>query len=265
MQPLPIILADIGDILSALVPVVVFIIWVIGQIANRAQPPAKPVRGPERRPADLVDVDDDEDDFVAAPGRPAPQANAGGKKTVFDEIEQFLARARQQAQQAGAPQQPRPAQPINIPGRPNVTVQTVVTRTSAGEPVMAEVVEPRRTFAGDVATPPGQLAGRQQVASHVSDYMSTADINAQVERLGDSVEIADDMMEAHLKQVFDHRVGTLAQDTTQPTPAPAGVDAPRKSARRAAPIGVAALFADSRNIRQAIIANEILQRPADRW
>jgi hypothetical protein len=269
MQEFPLIIAaGIGDVLSALVPVVVFIIWVIGQIANRTQAPAKPVRGPERRPADLVGDEDDEDEFIAAPRPAAPQANAGGKKNVFDEIEQFLARARQQAQQAqqgNNPQQPRPAQPANVPPRPAMTVQTVVVRPSMSEPVMAEVIEPRRSLSGDVATQSGQLAGRHQVSTHVSDYLSTAEMNAQVDRLGDAVEIADDVMEAHLKQVFDHRVGTLSQDSAQTTPVAVGIDSQKKPVRRAAPIGVAALLANTGSIRQAILANEILQRPSDRW
>jgi hypothetical protein len=266
MQELPLIIAaGIGDVLSALVPVVVFIIWVIGQIANRTQAPAKPVRGPERRPADLVGDEEDDDEFVAAPRPAAPQANAGGKKNVFDEIEQFLARARQQAQQANNPQQPRPGQPANVPPRPAVTVQTISARPMSSEPVMAEVIEPRRNLAGAATTQSGQLAGRHQVATHVSDYLSTADMNAQVDRLGDAVEIADDVMEAHLKQVFDHRVGTLSQDSAQPATAPAGIDSQKKAIRRAAPVGVAAMLANTGSIRQAIIANEILQRPSDRW
>jgi hypothetical protein len=260
MPQLPVLLADLGDVIGALVPVVFFIIWVIGQIAGRKQEPAKPVRGPERRPA--ADLFDDDDDVIVA--APAPQANVGGKKTVFDEIEQFLARARQQAQQGqqgNAPQPPRPAAPP-LAGRPSVTVQTVVVRPQAAEPVVAEVIEPRRTILAEAAPGPGQLAGRQQVAAHVTQYLDTADMRAQVDRLGDAVEVADDVMEEHLKQVFDHRVGTLATDAAQSAPARPGAGRKRAAA---APVDFAAMLANTGNLRQAIVLNEILQRPADRW
>jgi hypothetical protein len=236
----------IGDLLSALVPVVVFIIWVIGQIANRqAAAPPKPVRRADQRPAGDWDMDDDDDDVIVA-----QPANAGGpKKTVFDEIEQFLARARQQAQQVQQDQQPG-----GLLNRP------AVARPVIAEPVMAEMVVPRGGLASDVTAGGSNLGTRDRVGASINRTTDTSDVTANVEGLGDSVEIADDVMEAHLREVFDRRLGSLQQDTM------AASSASKKTGKAVpAPVGFAAMFANSGSVRQAIVLNEILQRPADRW
>ncbi len=249
------ILADVGEVISALVPVVIFVIWVIGQISNRAKEvPAKPVRRPERRPErraadDWANREDEDDDVVMA--QPAGGDKAGGDKgTVFNEIEQFLARARQQTQQA-AGQRPLVAKPL------------------AAEPVVAELAGPRRGLGGAMPSSPGSLSSRKQVASHVKTYLDTSDIDAQVELLGDSVEIADDVMEAHLKEVFDHRIGTLQQSAADTQASRHAASNARKRATgesvMAPPVDFAALLANAGDLRKAIVLNEILQRPVERW
>jgi hypothetical protein len=242
-----ILAAGIGDLLSALVPVVVFIIWVIGQIANRqAAAPPKPVRRADQKPAGDWNMDDEDDDVVVA-----QPANAGPKKTVFDEIEQFLARARQQAQQAQQGQQP---------GTPQY--RPPIAKPVVAEPVMAELAAPRG-LVSDGTVGGSNLGTRDRVGASISRTTDTSDITANVDRLGDSVEVADDVMEAHLKEVFDHRLGSLQQVATA---APAAQPATKKAGKAApAPVGFAALFANSGNVRQAIVLNEILQRPSDRW
>jgi hypothetical protein len=242
-----ILAAGIGDLLSALVPVVVFIIWVIGQIANRqAAAPPKPVRRADQRPAGEWNMDDDDDEVVVAqPG------NAGPKKTVFDEIEQFLARARQQAQQAQQGQQPGAPQ-----HRP-------LAKPMMAEPVMAEIVAPRGGLASAPAQGGRNLGTQDRVVANLNRTTDTSDITANIDRLGDSVEIADDVMEAHLKEVFDHRLGSLQKDAIANS---AGQSAAKKTGKAVpAPVGFAALFANTGSVRQAIVLNEILQRPADRW
>jgi hypothetical protein len=78
------------------------------------------------------------------------------------------------------------------------------------------------------------------------------------------VEIADDVMEAHLKEVFDHRLGSLQQlDKIAATASAAKKAAADKAIP--APIGFAAMLANSRSLREAIVLNEILKRPDDRW
>lgn len=250
--------AGIGDLLSALVPVVVFIIWVIGQIANRTKvEPPKPVRRAEPRPAGNWGLDDDDDVIVAQPANARPAnagpanaglPNAGPKKTVFDEIEQFLARARQaaqQAQQGGPP--PRPA-----------------ARPVAAEPVVAELAQPRRPLATEPALGSGRLGTQERVVAEVVRTTDTSDVTANLDRLGDAVEVADDAMEAHLKEVFDHRLGSLQQVATA-APAASATKEKRAARKVPAPVGFAAMLANTGDVRNAIVMSEILQRPTDRW
>lgn len=258
-QHFAILAAGIGDLLSALVPVVIFIIWVIGQIANRTRAePAKPVRRAEQRPAGDWNLDDDDDVIVAQPAnvRPANAGpanagpNAGPKKTVFDEIEQFLARARQAAQQAQGQQGGAPPRPAAGP--------------VAAEPVVAELAEPRRTLAGGPVLSAGRLGTQERVAAEVARTTDTSDVTANIDRLGDAVEVADDVMEAHLKEVFDHRLGSL-QAAASPSVASAAPKTRKAAKALPAPIGFAAMLANTGNVRNAIVMSEILQRPTDRW
>ncbi|MEX2187218.1 MAG: hypothetical protein WD875_10505 [Pirellulales bacterium] len=246
---LPILAApNFGDLLSALVPVVIFVIWVVGQIANRAKPPAaKPIRRPQRRADADADWANNADDDVVV----AQAAGDGEKKTVFDEIEQFLARARQQTQQGKTPQRPVAAKPI------------------VAEPVVAQLATPRRGLSGEMSSTSGNLSARTQVATQVKEYLDTSDIDAHVELLGDAVEIADDVMEAHLKEVFDHRIGTLQQMAAE---TPATRRAASNAQKRAAgqrvtvpPVDFAAMLANAGSLRKAIVLTEILQRPSERW
>jgi hypothetical protein len=210
------LLADFGDIVSALIPVVVFIIWVIGQIANRgkaAQPPQRPLR-PMPKPA------------------AADAAAPDGQTSVYDEIETFLARARQQIQPPASPKQP----------------------------VEAIVVPEKRTVKTAARKP--QNGGRQSVDDYVRQHMSTVAMDRHVDELGDAVEVADDRMEAHMQEKFQHRLGAL--DRTSQTPE-AIAAAASSTAVTEKSIDFAALLADGDDVKRAIVVNEILQRPAARW
>jgi hypothetical protein len=72
-------------------------------------------------------------------------------------------------------------------------------------------------------------------------------------------------LESHLKQTFAHQVGTLA-----PAPADSLAAQNRAAAAAAAATGskqtlpIAALLSGG-NLRNAVILNEIFQRPEDRW
>jgi hypothetical protein len=109
--------------------------------------------------------------------------------------------------------------------------------------------------------------GRQSVSEHVREHLNVSATVRRLDRLGDNVEAADDDMDAHLKSVFDHRVGSLPskQRSIGPAPSPndstSALDAPAAPA----PIDFAALLGDGQNVRKAIVMSEILQRPEQRW
>lgn len=80
----------------------------------------------------------------------------------------------------------------------------------------------------------------------------------QPSRLGQEVALADDRMDARLHKAFDHNVGQLSsrQETTDALPA--------ASARSLADDVRQALRSQT-SVRNAVVLNEILQRPEHRW
>ena len=79
-----------------------------------------------------------------------------------------------------------------------------------------------------------------------------------------------DVMEGHLHDVFDHQLGTLggtpgeSAEAAQADEAEA-LDDRISSVPVAAAAGLAAILADATSLRQAILLNEIFQRPEHRW
>lgn len=162
-----------------------------------------------------------------------PQRPAGG---LEDEIGEFLRRATQgragqPAQQAPAPRRPAP--------RP------------AERPMEAQVVEPRR----------GPVGGR--VADMVSKDLDTSEIKKRTQQLGTGTKQAVQAVQQHLRQKFDHKVSSLAAES--PTATTAQPKTPGEELPATAAAGFAAMLTDISNVRQAIVLNEILQRPEHRW
>ena len=85
------------------------------------------------------------------------------------------------------------------------------------------------------------ICGTEQIAEHTR-------------HLGEEVDLADDKLEAHLHEVFDHQLGRLKKSTieagAQGRQAAVEVTAGQRSRRRT-----------PQSIRDAIIMSEILRRP----
>ncbi|QEG37563.1 hypothetical protein [Bythopirellula goksoeyrii] len=92
---------------------------------------------------------------------------------------------------------------------------------------------------------------QESVRDHVSKHLNTADIAQQVAKLGDDVEYADERLEQHLHERFDHKVGSLER-RVQP------VEEILKDSRAQ---DIAQMLRSPAGMRQAIIASEILRRP----
>jgi len=171
---------------------------------------------------------------------------------VRAEIDKFLrdvarrgaAGRPQQARPAGPPQPPVPAWRPSTPAPPRLQEEPVHV-----EPVELEVLPEDTSVAEHV---------RQQAFRTLSPDVGTG------------LSESDKAIKEHMHGTFDHRLGALgetpgesgqaaqAQETETPedriTPFPA-----------VAAAGLAALFADAQTVRQAILINEILQRPEHRW
>lgn len=168
---LPIAAADWGDIIRLLVIFGIVGFSVISKIINGAAA----IKGP-RPPAG------GQPQLQPRPGQQPmgqPQAR-GGRPNVDDEIEEFLRQARGRGE-ANPPQPPEPPQPVrraSLPQQPNVHVR------------------------------PGEGFG-ENVTSHVREHLHTDSILERDAHLAEVVEEADERIEAHLEDVFDHEVGRL--------------------------------------------------------
>jgi hypothetical protein len=116
------------------------------------------------------------------------------------------------------------------------------------EPADAEIV---------LAEPVDQ---RGSVAEHVAEHLDTSDISRHVSSLGADVGQADDRLEARIHEKFDRDLSKL-DDRFEES---AGADQQSKTEESMA-AEIAQLFRTPQSVRQAIVLNEILQRPEDRW
>jgi len=221
-----------GDIFEVLIPIVVFLLVMVGKLISAIRTPQQP--GGPVRPS------------VPPPRQPqsAPQgqAQASRPKSVKEEIDEFLRRAAQRKQEQMPSDVPvRRLQPARSPmaGRAEAIEAVVVERPVGGE-----------------------------VNEHVKKFLDERQFSERAAKMGGDVAAADTKIEQHLKQVFGHGISKLAnqggETATAPEPeiTPYQTDMPALSA---AGTGVAAMLNNVDDLRQAIVLNEILQRPVDRW
>jgi hypothetical protein len=232
-----------GDVIEFLVIIVIVVITVIGQLAAKMRQPRPPI-GPQ----------------PPAGPRP-PQQRPQTPKSVKEEIEQFIRRATQQAEtsgksprQAAPPRQLAPARQVAQPRKVAPLPSSAPAKSQ--QPIKAQVVRER------------PVGG--QVSEHVRKYLDEKEFAQRASSLGGEVAQADDKIEQHLRNVFEHKISHLAgrsgETAIAPAPLPTGFfqdEVPAVSA--AAGVGLAALLNNIDNLRQAIVLNEILQRPIDRW
>ena len=232
--PLPLAAIDFDVIFRILIPFVVFVIIMIGKLMSAMRVPQRPP-GQVRPP-------------VPPPQQPGqgqqPQAQAARPKSVKEEIDEFLRRAAQNKQGPATPADP--TRRISQPSTP------LAQRVG---PVEAEVVRER---------PVGGA-----VSAHVKKYLDEKEFDQRASKLGGDVAAADTKIEQHLQRVFGHGISKLAatpgETASPPTPQSAGIFQDEPAALPAAGAGLAALLNNIDNLRQAIVLNEILQRPSDRW
>jgi hypothetical protein len=273
--------ADIGGIVGSLVFLATLVLWVINQIAEgkkqfgrpAGQRPAGP-GGPAPRPA-------------AQPGAKPPAA-APGAGGLRSEVEDFLRRAAGQQQAVGqAGQANRPAaqrKPQSAPGdRIEVLVddqgRTIERRrpadlTRPAQPRMPSASSgPRPASArSETPTPPRRTVAtqrepatkRESVADHVRSHIDsgTRALGQQASQLGQRIVQEDAQFDVQLKAKFDHEVGRLTSKervTDTPSSSPVNTDASSPAAL------LAAALASPVGVRQAVLMNEVLRRPSERW
>jgi len=212
--------------IEELIPIIIFIIIAVLSVLGQILGKAEK---PKRPPGG------------ARPARRPPGQPVAGKPAadqLTDEIDDFLRQAARQAQK------PRPKGARRAPA----PVKAQVVR-----PVEAQVVHEAPLGAG--------------IRQHVKERLEGGRLARQTAKLGSEVSHADKEVEQRLHQVFDHEVSHLSGrqgETARATQAEQPEDHLEELPVTAA-AGLAAMFSDTRNIRQAIIINEVLTRPQHRW
>ncbi|MCE5269091.1 MAG: hypothetical protein LLG00_14545 [Planctomycetaceae bacterium] len=188
---------------------------------------------------------------------PPPQRPARPVPTdVSDEIDEFLRRAAQR-RSARPPATPGDAARSTSPRPPAREASSVSTRSSPAEPIRAEAATLDRPVGG-------------QVTEHVRKYLDDEYFDRRANQLGEDVARADQQVDQHLHQVFDHSVSHLAAVTGESAIAPEaseplGDAQPSPEALASFTDGVLGVFSDPDSIRQAIVLNEVIRRPEERW
>lgn len=197
---------------------------------------------------------------------------------VIPAIGQLIAKMREQKKpEAGAPGPiRRPARhPAGQPAEQAVddeigdflrkaTNRLGQKRQEAPRPVAAQVVG-EQVFEAEVAAEEKPLGG--QLRQHVGDYLDAGKFQQRAGELGYEVGQADENLDEHLHDVFDHKLGRLAGkpgESATPTGL-AEAKPPQTKMSPTAAAGFAALLSDAGSIRRAIVISEILQRPEQRW
>jgi hypothetical protein len=96
------------------------------------------------------------------------------------------------------------------------------------------------------------------IAAHVASHLSNREFEQRASHLGERVGLADDDLAAHLQQVFDHHVGSIG------TPGTARMTGEETNAANMS-LEILATFRDPTMLRRAIILNEVLTPPTQRW
>ena len=261
---LPLLLAlDLHEVISILVGATLLVSWVLRQIGDAKKKMAVPGGAAQAQRPQL--------------GRP-PEAVPGGAAgdPLRAQVDEFLRRV----QQARDPGQAGPAparaggarddiqillEEANVPdrrapvdrSRPVVKSGTL-PRTGKSPVVPRQPPRERKPRPPQRAIEPRQQTVAEQVARRVG--AATQQMQDEVSNLGERVKKADADFDAQLHHKFDHELGglaarhasrVLAQDSVLSAPSPA--------------TQIAALLASADGIRQAILLNEVLRRPEERW
>jgi hypothetical protein len=250
-----VLLADIGEVIGAVVTLIALFFWIIQKIAeaNKAMKP-KPARQAQR-----PQVEGGGQGGAAAAGQQADPLRA--------QVEEFLRRANQ-----GKDADPGAA-PARRAGQASRDVEVLVDDVQL-QPERRKVGAPLQSMTPQLAAqPPGSMArdktrgrsgtrGRKrQSLVELADERAAARSKSmadKVSHLGQRIVSEDQQFDVQLRAKFDHTVGTLAETSV--------ASSELTPAERDTPAGqIAAMLANPDGVRQAIVLNEILRRPIDRW
>ena len=225
----------IGDLIGLIIWIIIIVVSVVSKISKAAGGGAKQQEPQANRP----------------PPQIRPQARAGGNKGIESEIEEFLRQARgEKARQTPVQASPPPRQANPAARAKPQPPRQFRPRVIEAQPVDRDIV-------------PGEGFGRS-VSEHVRDHIGKDSISTRDAHLGESIESADERIEQHLEDVFDHDVGHLDHAVKVDTSIAEGTDAldnenvdkQSSEAKR-----IRQMLSSPDSVREVFIAAEILKRP----
>ena len=175
----------------------------------------------------------------------------------MNEIEEFLKRAAamRARQQQGAPATPpRQSAPPAPPPPQRPAPLSSLSRRSADIVEDAEVIEVDEVDIDDVA---------KSVARH----LDSSQFQDRTSHLGERIKSADEAIESHLHETFEHRLGALGAKTAAAADSTLDEEenAARTGASTPAQFDLRSLLQSPQSLRNAIILSELLNPPHDRW
>jgi hypothetical protein len=248
---------NLEEILGAVVGLFFLVMWVINQIRDAKKQPAPRNQQPPPQPRQRQ------------PRAQAPAGPAGQQADPLrDQVQDFLRRTHQQPPPEQQPMQ-RPAQ--RPPARRDPREIEVLVPEERPDDERRTIAQPFRPMQQSVTSGPAPAgprpvtprpkveASRASVSEHVADHLGSPPVGWQASKLGQRIIADDAQFDVQLNAKFDHTIGTLSSirlsdiNPAQAIPS----DTPASQ--------IAALLASPAGVRQAIVLNEILRRPTDRW
>lgn len=170
-----------------------------------------------------------------ADGKPLPQRNKP-KRDLRSELEVFLEELQQPQQQ--------PQEPVRRPERPANPVQSQKQKQQANRQRPPKAPKPQPTLAKTAQKPQKAKSLSSQPSQSLRDHVASF--------------MGDNRVAAEVQQHLAHRVDQSVEQNLS-----GGTVAPVEAAqvRRAAPHPLLSLLARPEGMRQAILMNEILERP----
>ena len=104
----------------------------------------------------------------------------------------------------------------------------------------------------------GMELGDEGVAEHVASHLDTSQYDKRASRLTDDISHADERLEEHLHDAFDHDVGALDHEED-------GVAQVTGQGKKATRQSLLQMFRSKSALRNAILVKEVFDRPEHRW
>jgi hypothetical protein len=104
----------------------------------------------------------------------------------------------------------------------------------------------------------GMELGDEGVAEHVASHLDTSQYDNRAARLADDISHADERLEEHLHDAFDHDVGALDHEDD-------GVSEGTAQGKKGSRQNLLQMFRSKSALRNAILVREVFDRPEHRW